>query len=97
MAGPPLLLTIVVRPDGPKTIADLKGKKVSVSTVGSLTYWLVSETSRQQGWGPDGIDIAPMGATAPQIAALERERHRRHGDRYLDRARTRKAAARRAS
>ena len=72
MAGPPLLLTLVVLPDGPKTIADLKGKKVSVSTVGSLTYWLVSETSRQQGWGPRGIDIAPMGATAPQIAALQR-------------------------
>jgi ABC-type nitrate/sulfonate/bicarbonate transport system substrate-binding protein len=72
MAGPPLLLTIVVRPDGPKNIADLKGKRISVSTVGSLTYWLVSETSRQQGWGPDGIVITPMGATAPQIAALDR-------------------------
>jgi NitT/TauT family transport system substrate-binding protein len=72
MAGPPLDLTIVVRPDGPKSAADLKGKKVSVSTVGGLTYWLVSETSRQQGWGPDGIVIAPMGNMAPQIAALER-------------------------
>jgi NitT/TauT family transport system substrate-binding protein len=62
MAGPPLLLAIVVRPDGPKTVADLKGKKISVSTAGSLTYWLVSETSRRQGWGPKGIEIAPMGA-----------------------------------
>jgi len=52
MAGPPLLLAIVVRPDGPKTVADLKGKKISVSTAGSLTYWLVSETSRRQGWAP---------------------------------------------
>jgi ABC-type nitrate/sulfonate/bicarbonate transport system substrate-binding protein len=72
MAGPPLLLAIVVRPDGPKSVADLKGKKVSVSTAGSLTYWLVSETSRQQGWGPDGISIAPMGAMPGQIAALKR-------------------------
>jgi NitT/TauT family transport system substrate-binding protein len=72
MAGPPLDLTIVVRPDGPKSAAELKGKKVSVSTVGGLTYWLVSETSRQQGWGPNGIDIAPMGSMAPQITALER-------------------------
>src|SRR6516165_10285423 len=32
MAGPPLLLAIVVRPDGPKTVAELKGKKISVST-----------------------------------------------------------------
>jgi NitT/TauT family transport system substrate-binding protein len=72
MAGRPLLLTIAVRPDGPTTVAELKGKKVGVSTAGSLTYWLVSETSRQQGWGPNGIVIAPMGAMAGQIAALER-------------------------
>ncbi len=72
MAGPPLLLAIVVRPDGPKTVADLKGKKVSVSTPGSLTYWLVSETSRRQGWGPKGIEIQPMGAMPGQIAALKR-------------------------
>src|SRR5262249_60505631 len=31
MAGPPLLLAIVVRPDGPKAVAELKGKTVSVS------------------------------------------------------------------
>jgi NitT/TauT family transport system substrate-binding protein len=72
MAGPPLLLAIVVRPNGPKTAADLKGKKVSVSTAGSLTYWLVSETSRRQGWGPNGIEIEPMGAMAGQISALRR-------------------------
>jgi NitT/TauT family transport system substrate-binding protein len=72
MAGPPLLLAIVVRPDGPKTAVDLKGKKISVSTAGSLTYWLVSETSRRQGWGPKGIEIAPMGAMPGQIAAMKR-------------------------
>ncbi len=72
MAGPPLLLAIVVRPDGPRTPADLKGKKVSVSTAGSLTSWLVSETARRQGWGPKGIDIEPMGAMPGQIAALKR-------------------------
>ncbi len=71
MAGPPLLLAIIVRPDGPKTVAELKGKKISVSTVGSLTHWLVSETSRQQGWGPEGIAIVPMGAPETQHAALE--------------------------
>jgi ABC-type nitrate/sulfonate/bicarbonate transport system substrate-binding protein len=72
MAGPPLLLAIVVRPEGPRSAGDLKGKKVSVSTAGSLTYWLVSETSRRQGWGPKGIEIAPMGAMPGQIAALKR-------------------------
>jgi ABC-type nitrate/sulfonate/bicarbonate transport system substrate-binding protein len=72
MAGPPLLLAIVVRPDGPKTVADLKGKKVSVSTLGSLTAWLVSQTSQRQGWGPKGIEIEPMGIMPGQIAALKR-------------------------
>src|SRR5215469_12766423 len=74
MAGPPLLLTLVVRKDDTtiKTPADLKGKRVSVSTVGSLTYWLVSETSRQQGWGPNGIKIATLGAPQAQYVALER-------------------------
>ncbi|MEW6452135.1 MAG: ABC transporter substrate-binding protein [Pseudomonadota bacterium] len=72
MAGPPLLLAIVVRPDGPKTTEELKGKKISVSTAGSLTYWLVSETSRRHGWGPKGIEIQPMGAMPGQIAAIKR-------------------------
>ena len=72
MAGPPLLLAIVVRPDGPKTAAELRAKKISVSTAGSLTYWLVSETSRRQGWGPKGIEIAPMGALPGQLAAMKR-------------------------
>jgi NitT/TauT family transport system substrate-binding protein len=72
MAGPPLLLTLLVRPDGPASLAELKGKTISVSTAGSLTYWLVSETSRQQGWGPNGIKIATLGAPQAQYVALER-------------------------
>jgi NitT/TauT family transport system substrate-binding protein len=72
MAGPPLLLSLVVRPDGPKRVAELKGKTVSVSSAGSLTYWLVSETSRLQGWGPDGINIATLGAPQAQYVALAR-------------------------
>ena len=72
MAGPPLLLAIVVRPDGPKTIADLKGKKIGVSTPGSLTYYLVAQTSIRQGWGTNGIDIKPMGAMTGQLAAMKR-------------------------
>ena len=42
------------------------------STVGSLTYWLVSQTAERQGWGPHGISITPMGAMPGQIAALKR-------------------------
>jgi ABC-type nitrate/sulfonate/bicarbonate transport system substrate-binding protein len=72
MAGPPLLMCMVARPDGPKSAAELKGKKIGVSTAGSLTYWLVSRTSDSQGWGPQGITAQPMGAMPGQIAALKR-------------------------
>jgi len=73
-AGRPLLLVVAVRSDGSvKTVADLKGKRVSVSTVGSLTYWLVNELSRQQGWGPGGIIATPLGGMKGQIAALKRK------------------------
>lgn len=72
MADQPLLLVLSVAKDGPvKTVADLKGKKISVSTAGSLTEWLVRETARQQGWGPDGISIVYLGANSSQIAAIK--------------------------
>jgi NitT/TauT family transport system substrate-binding protein len=72
MAGAPRLLALLVRPDGSvKSVDDLKGRKVGVTTVNSLTAWLVSELARQRGWGPDGIDVTPLGATTAQFAALK--------------------------
>jgi NitT/TauT family transport system substrate-binding protein len=71
-ANQPLLLVMVVQKDGPvKTVADLKGKTIAISTAGSLPEWLVRETSRQQGWGPDGINVVALGANPAQIAALK--------------------------
>src|SRR5215467_13493618 len=71
-AGRPLLLVLAVRSDGSiNKVADLKGKRVSVSTVGSLTYWLVDELNRQNGWAPGTIVPTPMGALKGQIAALK--------------------------
>ena len=71
MAGPPLLFALMVRADDTvKTADDLKGRKVGVSTVGSVTSWIVSEVSRQKGWGIDGIAQVPIGDDASRIAAL---------------------------
>ena len=71
MANQPALLCLITQKDGPvKTVADLKGRLISVSTVGSLTEWLVRELSRQQGWGPQGIRLVELGATPPQVAAM---------------------------
>src|SRR3982074_1832277 len=70
--GPPLLFALVVRNDDSiKTANDLKGRKVGVSTVGSVTSWIISEVSRQQGWGYDGVAQVPIGDDANRIAALK--------------------------
>src|SRR5580700_7833005 len=56
MAGPPLIFAMVVRADGSvKTVDDLKGRKVAISTLGSATNWLMNVVSRQHGWGFDGL------------------------------------------
>src|SRR5712692_398100 len=72
LANRPDTIMLVVAKDGPvKSEADLKGRTVSVSTTGSLTYWLAQELSRSHGWGTDGIKIAPLGTTTAQAAALK--------------------------
>jgi NitT/TauT family transport system substrate-binding protein len=71
MAGPPLLFALMVRNDDTvKTVDDLKGRKVGVSTVGSVTSWIITEISRRQGWGNDGIAQVPVGDDSNRIAAV---------------------------
>jgi ABC-type nitrate/sulfonate/bicarbonate transport system substrate-binding protein len=54
-----------------KSVGDLKGKTVAVTTAGSLTDWLVHELAKKEGWGPDGITSLAMGSTEARVAALE--------------------------
>lgn len=71
-AGPLLFIGMAV-PKGStaKTLADLKGARIGVTTVNSLTYWLVLELARQRGWGPNGVTpIAIGGETASIFAAF---------------------------
>jgi len=73
MYGPPANLALVLPLDTPvKTIGDLKGKRIGVTTTGSLTDWLVRELSRQQGWGSDGIQILALGQMQARLAAMQR-------------------------
>jgi ABC-type nitrate/sulfonate/bicarbonate transport system substrate-binding protein len=51
------------------TIDDLRGKKIGVSSAGSLTYWLAQELARKKGWGPDGVEIVAIGNGSPSIVA----------------------------
>src|ERR1700733_4479505 len=71
MAGRPLDMALVVAKGSPiKTIAALKGKSVGVTTAGSLTDWLARQISADQGGGPEGVDVLPMGAMETRISAL---------------------------
>jgi NitT/TauT family transport system substrate-binding protein len=73
MYGPPSNLALTVLASSPiKTVADLKGKRIGVTTLGSLTDWLTRKLSQQQGWGHDGIQVMPLGAVPPRLAAMER-------------------------
>ena len=73
LAGPPLLLGIIVPYDGPvKSAEDLKGKKIGVASLSSLTGWLALELARQKGWGPNGVTpIALGGSFEGNVAAMK--------------------------
>ncbi|HEY3918927.1 MAG TPA: ABC transporter substrate-binding protein [Stellaceae bacterium] len=71
MAGPPLVMTLIVAKDGPiKSVADLKGETVSISSPGGVPEWMVRQLSQHEGWGPEGIKMIGLGADSAQVAAL---------------------------
>jgi NitT/TauT family transport system substrate-binding protein len=71
-ASDPRNIAVIVLPDSPiHTVADLKGKSLSVSSPGSLTEWLVKRIATQEGWGPDGIKPIAVNSGSPQVAALK--------------------------
>jgi ABC-type nitrate/sulfonate/bicarbonate transport system substrate-binding protein len=73
MYGPPANLALTVGASSPiKSVADLKGKRVGVTTAGSLTDWLTRELSRQQGWGSEGIKVEALGSAQARLAAMSR-------------------------
>ena len=54
-----------------KTVDDLKGKKLGVTTAGSLTEWIGRRIGTQKGWGPAGITTVPIGGMPPARAAIK--------------------------
>lgn len=70
-AGPPGTIAVATTADSPlRSVADLKGKSLAISTTGSLTEWLVKRLSVHEGWGPDGIKTVALGAGAAMNGAL---------------------------
>src|SRR6185437_6382454 len=68
--GAPRNVSVSTVPDSPiKNVADLKGKLIAVTTVGSLTDWLAKQIAIQQGWGQDGIHTIALGAFEGMLSA----------------------------
>jgi NitT/TauT family transport system substrate-binding protein len=67
----PLDLCLLVRPDLSVTApADLKGKRITVSSPFAMTAWMTRELARQEGWGSEGIQLVAS-AGGPAFALLK--------------------------
>jgi NitT/TauT family transport system substrate-binding protein len=67
----PLDLCLLVRPDLAVTApADLKGKRITVSSPFAMTAWMTRELARQEGWGSEGIQLVAS-ASGPAFALLK--------------------------
>jgi NitT/TauT family transport system substrate-binding protein len=71
-SGPLSFFGVGVPWDSPiKSLADLKGKAIGVSNLGSLTDWLAREIAHKQGWGENGVTVVALGgSTAATVAAF---------------------------
>src|SRR5262249_58214255 len=69
-AGPAAFLSIGVQCDSPiRSLDQLKGKTIGVSTAGSLTAWLAKDLARKKGWRPQAITVVTMGNAPTTIIA----------------------------
>jgi NitT/TauT family transport system substrate-binding protein len=72
MYGLPRNMALMVGYDSDlKTIDDLKGRKLGVTTVGSLTEWIGKRVNAKEGWGDNGIVTVPIGGMPPARAAIK--------------------------
>jgi NitT/TauT family transport system substrate-binding protein len=71
VAGRGTTLGIVVPFDSPaKSAADLKHKKIGVTTAGSFTEWMMRRYMRQNGWAPGDATLVPIGSNVTNDVAL---------------------------
>jgi ABC-type nitrate/sulfonate/bicarbonate transport system substrate-binding protein len=68
--APAPFLGIGVPYDSPiKTLDDLKGKTIGVSSPGSFSEWSAHVLARKKGWGEDGVKTVAIGGGAAPVAA----------------------------
>jgi ABC-type nitrate/sulfonate/bicarbonate transport system substrate-binding protein len=67
-------LSIAVPWDSPiKSMKDLKGKNIGISSAGSLTDWLTRELARKEGWQQDDVTRVAIGNGASGVIAAFRQ------------------------
>jgi len=72
MAGIPTNMAVMVSYNSSiKSVDDLKGKRIGVTTVGSLTDWIGKRIGVLKGWGARGIDIVAIGGMESARAAMK--------------------------
>ena len=72
IAEEPRNMSVVVTSNGRvKTVDDLRGKRIGVTTAGSLTDWLARRLAADKGWGRDGVDVIPLGEMRTRLAAMK--------------------------
>jgi NitT/TauT family transport system substrate-binding protein len=72
MAGAPMNMSMVVPYDSPiKTLDDIKGKKIGITTVGSLTDWLLKRVVAAKKWAPTDVTAVTVGGMDSTKAALK--------------------------
>jgi NitT/TauT family transport system substrate-binding protein len=72
MAGAPMNMSLVVNYDSPiKTLDDIKGKKIGITTVGSLTDWLLKRVVADKKWAPADVTAVTVGGMDSTKAALK--------------------------
>jgi ABC-type nitrate/sulfonate/bicarbonate transport system substrate-binding protein len=73
VVGPATFLGVAVPADSKaKTLADLKGTKIAVSSNGSFTFWLAQQLAKKQGWGEKDITIVANGSEPATVVAAFR-------------------------
>ncbi|HEY3919592.1 MAG TPA: ABC transporter substrate-binding protein [Stellaceae bacterium] len=55
-----------------RTLDQLKGKKIGISSAGSLTDWLAKQINQHEGWGADGVTSVAIGNGAAAVIAAFR-------------------------
>ena len=71
--SPIVIIGIAVPYDSPvKTLDQLKGKRIGISSAGSLTDWLAKQLNQHEGWGADGVKSVAIGNGAAAVIAAFR-------------------------